>query len=291
MKDVVSIGTVNTDIYVNSVFEKETEEKEVPMLVTGGGSAANFAVGCARLGLKAGFHGVIGKDVFGNFLKEDLEKEGVDSKGLMFSEQPSGKVVIITEKRNKNMFAFRGANLDLKKSNLKSSYVGGFKHIHLATVSLDIAEYVVKKFHKTHTISVDPGSTLSSYKLDKLIPVLKYTDVFFPNKEQIHKITNTNYQNGAKKINGVGTKIVAVKLGKEGAYLRTGMEEFHTPIHDIPVVDTTGAGDSFASGFIYSYLKEKNLEDCMKTGIKTSAYCVAGLGARHLPRLSDLKKM
>lgn len=290
MFDVLSVGNANVDLIINSSNLKTSEG----FITHSGGSACNFAVGCSRLGLKAAFLGFIGNDSFAERVVTSLESEGVKLLVKQVGEH-TGFVVVFTEKRFKKFFKYQGANENLEKIRLKP-YLGKAKHLHLATPPLSLLKQVKgndgsKNRMNKLSVSVDPGSTISKYKLDKLKPYLGRVKVFFPNVEEARSITGLSYKRAAQALVEAGVEVVVVKRGRYGCYLRTRDESFKTKSLDYPVTDTTGAGDAFASAFISAYLKGKSLREACKWGIISSNICVTKLGAQNSARISELKKL
>nr|MBD3312152.1 hypothetical protein [archaeon] len=277
--DVLSVGNANVDLIINSNNLKTNEE----FITRAGGSACNFAVGCSRLGLEAAFLGFIGRDSFAERVVDSLESEGVKPLVKRVPEH-TGFVVVFTRKRFKKFFKYPGANTNLEGLRLKS-YFNKAEHLHLATPPLSLLKQV------KGSVSVDPGSTISKYKLDELKPYLKNVKVFFPNVEEARSITGLSYKRAAQALVEAGVEVVVVKRGRYGCYLRTKDESFKTKSLDYPVTDTTGAGDAFASAFISAHLKGKSLKEACRWGIISSNICVTKLGARNSATISELNEL
>lgn len=270
MLDVLSVGNANIDLIINS----RTLPKEFKPLIMPGGSAANYAVGCARLGLKTGFLGFIGKDWSGKLLIDNFKHESVKP-FIRKLNTHTGLSIVFTEKRFKRMYPLRGANEQLKTLNLKL-YANKIKHLHLATPPIELLGYM--QYFKS--VSLDPGSTISQYSFNDLKNYFKHITIFFPNKEEIESICGCDYIKAAQMICDAGSKIVAVKLGPKGCYVKSIEEAFHKKSLNYPVLDTTGAGDAFDSGFTYGYLINESLTKCALIGVISSNICVTKLGAQ-----------
>jgi len=279
MYDVLSVGNANIDLIVND----DKLPKKPEFFIKPGGSACNFAVGCARLGLKSGFLGFTGKDEFGSIIRKNLIKEKVKPLIKVVKDQ-TGFVVVFTKKRFKKFLKFEGANKYLHDLKLKN-YLSKTKHLHLATPPLSLLKQA------RGSISVDPGSRLSRYKLDELKPYLKKIDIFFPNEEEAKIITGYSYKRAARELFEAGVNVSIVKLGKGGCYLVSKDEEFHTKNLGYPPIDTTGAGDAFASAFISAWHKGKSLREACEWAIISSNICVTKLGAQNSATLKELKQI
>lgn len=271
MLDVLSVGNVNVDFIVQS----RSVEKEIPFSVFPGGSASNFAVGCARLGLKTGILGFIGDDYYGDFLLNNLEKNNVKT-FLKKVDKPTSFVVIFSKNNFLRMFHSKGANEMLVSLDL-SPYAVKTYHLHLATTPFSLLKYI-KHFS---SVSVDPGSFLSRIKFSRLKPYFKSISVFLPNEKEIESICGCDYKTSAQMILEAGCGLVVVKRGKKGCYAVSSNEEISLGSIPSELVDTTGAGDAFDSAFIYSWLQKRTLRECCLYALASSSRAVSYLGAQN----------
>lgn len=278
MLDVLSVGNANVDLMINNDRIPENAE----FVVLPGGSACNFAVGCSRLGLKVGFLGFTGRDYFGRLIIGALQMEGVQSFVRKVDGQ-TGFVVVFTKKYFKKYIKYSGANECLESLSL-SPYFSKARHIHLATPPLSL----LKQLRAGLSVSLDPGSTLAKCSLEDLRPYLSKVAVFFPNEGEARAITGHDYKRAAMDFLDAGVKIVVIKCGRKGVYLKTASDSFFTKSLDFPVLDTTGAGDAFDSAFITAYLQGKSLREACRWGVISSNVCVTKLGAQQSASLSEL---
>jgi ribokinase len=122
-----------------------------------------------------------------------------------------------------------------------------------------------------------------------LKPIIKRTFVMLPNENEIRLLTGKDYEGGSKTLIKEGVDVVAVKLGERGCYVTDGKERHLVEPYEKKVVDTTGAGDAFCAGFLYSLIKRRDLYECGKLGNFVAARCISKFGARTgLPRLSEM---
>ena len=281
MLDVLSVGNANLDLIVNS----RKVVTAAPILMPGG-SACNFAVGCARLGLNTGYLGFIGDDDFGHLITAALKKEGVNLLAKVVNKM-TGFVLVFTHKRFKKFIKYVGAN-ELLKTLILKPYLSKAKHLHLATPPIDL----LKQIPNGLNVSLDPGATIASLKLSELTPYLKNIKFFIPNEEEALKITGRrNYRFAASDLLNAGIEVVVIKLGKGGCYLKTKYESVKFRNIDFPVFDTTGAGDAFCSAFISAWLKGKSLRDACRWAIISSNVCVTKLGAQQSATLKELNEL
>ncbi|MDD5054330.1 MAG: PfkB family carbohydrate kinase [Candidatus Nanoarchaeia archaeon] len=261
MLDVLSIGNANIDIYPGKEFFP-------------GGSANNFAVNCARLGLKSGFLGFVGNDKNGKLIIGNLKKNKVKS-FIKTIDEKTGTVKILSKGFKKKFEKSLGANKELKKLKLKP-YFKTAKHIHLATPPIELLKQLTPEL----SVSIDSGSALSKYSLSTLEPYLKNISIFFANEAEAKKITGKECETAANDFLNAGIKIIVIKKAKTGIYIKTEKQEIKIKYLKAKIVDSTGAGDALASAFIQSMLKGKSIKEAGKAGIIFSTNKMKFLGAQ-----------
>ncbi|MHC1600231.1 MAG: carbohydrate kinase family protein, partial [Candidatus Methanospirareceae archaeon] len=136
-------------------------------------------------------------------------------------------------------------------------------------------------------LSFSPGMLCFEYELSDLIEVIERSEVVFLSHRELKSlIKDVNYEKGAELLLNIGAKIVCVTLGERGCYVTdsTG-ESYLIDAYQTDVVDTTGAGDAFAAGFLYGLLHEKSIQECGNVGNMVASFCIREYGARKgLPR-------
>jgi ribokinase len=293
--DVIGIGALNIDkLYIVDRIARIGEEVAIKSLKQApGGSAANTIVALSRLGLKTGFIGRVGRDREGDFLLGDLEREGVDTGGVARVNDPTGLIVGFVDKEGERvLYAYPGANDTLAIDQKNLDYAKKARFLHLSSFVGERSYQAQKKLLKELTgvgISFAPGMLYVRKKLKALELMIRKSSVIFLNREETELLTGEDYTRGVDELLGMGAGMVAVTLGKKGCYI-AGEGESHT-IGGVPTkaVDTTGAGDAFAAGFLYGLLKGKGLEECGRIGNWVASRCIAEVGARAgLPYERDL---
>jgi alpha-D-ribose-1-phosphate 5-kinase (ATP) len=269
MLDIISVGNANIDFYPNG--------KKFP-----GGSANNFAVACSKLGLNSGFLGFIGNDEYGKFLVDNFKKNKVKT-FIKICDKLTGSVEILSKGFDKKFIKTIGANIHLKKIKL-TPYFKLTNHIHLATPPIEL----LKQLTPGLSISVDSGSELSKYSIEKISPFLKNVKIFFANEFEAKKITKKNYKLAAKDFLKNGVKIVIIKRKTVGVYVKTKKKELIVPYFNSKIVDATGGGDAFASAFVTAIIKGKSIKQAAKWGLISSNYKIQKLGAQNTPNLNEL---
>ena len=285
--DAIGFGALNVDkIYlVNEIPKVEEESYVLDVKICAGGSSANTIVGLAKLGLKTGFIGKVGNDEEGKFLLNDLRCAGVDIHNVIVSEGRTGcAIIFVNRKGDRAILLDPALNDTIKFDEIDLEYVNQFKLLHLssfvckvASDSFESQKKLVKEFNGI--VSFDPGSVYAKMGLDRIKPLIEHTNIFMPNEIEVELLTGMDYKEGAEFFLN-WCDVVVVKRGEKGCYVTNGHMSREVPAYKVEVVDTTGAGDAFNTGFLYGFLKGKNLEECAKFGNYLASLCIRYVGAR-----------
>jgi len=296
--DVVGFGALNVDklFRVNRLARAEEESFIEDYAEACGGSAANTAVGLARLGCKVGFVGKVGCDREGDLLIQDFCEEGVDTTGSIRTEHgKSGSVLGFVDKRGaRALYIDSGVNDTITFDEINAEYAAETQFLHLTSFvgekSFQTQKWLLDAIQNSVKVSFDPGALYARKGYAALEPILKRTHVLMPNAIELEFLTGeADYCKGADFMVGRGVKIVAVKLGGDGCYVTDGRERHLIEPMKVKVVDTTGAGDAFCAGFLYGLINEKSLLECGRLGNFVASCCVMKMGARAgLPFAKDL---
>lgn len=235
--------------------------------IRSGGSAANTIHGLAKLGIETGFLGKIGKDRMGDIFKSDLLESKI-TPHLSLGVNPSGKAVALVSPDTERTFAtYLGAAIELAESDLIDELFSNYDIFHIEgyIVQNHILLDAALKKAKDHglKISIDMASyNVVEENLEFLKEVVgKYVDIVFANEEEAKAFTGLPPLQAMHKISEV-CDIAVVKIGKKGSMVKAG-DEIHMikPI-EAKSIDTTGAGDLYASGFLYGLVKDLPLDKC-----------------------------
>ncbi len=307
--EVVGLGALNMD-YLYQV-ERILDDGEAVVresTLSPGGSAANTIYGLAKLGVKTGFAGVVGDDVDGKILLKDFQKIGVDISQIKAKpEVKTGSVVCLSDSLGKrSLYVSPGANSLLTMDDLDSDYINQAEILHISSFADDrqfkVLLELMAKLNSSVKVSLSPGALYATKGLKVLAPILDRTHVLFINQEEIRQLTRQNVKAGAKSCLNHGCHIVVVTLG-EGAkwgtviatsYIRDADNEYIVEPGEkraTSTLDTTGAGDAFATGFLYGLLKGEGLKECGVLGDITARFSTTKMGARQgLPTLNELSQ-
>jgi len=287
LSSAIGFGALNLDkIYrVDKIPGKDEEGFVRDLQISPGGSAANTIVGLSRLGINTAYIGKVGDDAEGRILLEDLKREGVETRAVIKAKGRSGTAMILVDDAgNRAILVDPGVNDTIRYEEIDLGFAKKFKLLHLTSFickngldSLNSQKRIVEEFE---VVSFDPGMPYAERGLKEMLPILKRTTIFLPNKAEIERLFGMDYRESAEKCLDLGIEIVAVKLGSKGCWIKTKEKELALKPFSVEVVDTTGAGDAFNAGFLYGYLKGKGIEECGKMGNYVASQCIQKIGAR-----------
>jgi len=294
--DVICFGALNVDkLYkVDRIASADEESEILDFKEAPGGSAANTAVGLARLGVKTGFIGKVARDREGEMLIRSFIEEGVNTDGIVVAPHGRSGVVIgfVDKAGERALYVDPGVNDLLSLQEIDLDYASQADLLHLSSfvgeVSFKVQKEVVRALPDI-PVTIDPGMIYARKGLSELKPMIEKCLVFFPNEHEIRILTGKNYIEGSQILLKEGVKIVAVKLGSRGCYVTDGKEQYMIEPFKVKVVDSTGAGDAFCAGFIYGLIKNMTLRECGILGNFVASRTLMKMGARNgLPRRDDL---
>jgi ribokinase len=256
-----------------------------------GGSAANVAAWLAALGARPALVGRIGADERGRAAEAELRAAGVDSHLAVDDERPTGTcVVLVGPEGERSMIPDPAANDALADSDLPSELLTAAAHLHVAGYSLlrdgsrpAARTAIARALGSGMSVSVDPSSAalLSPAFLDELGGV----ELLFPNAEEAAALSGEPEAERAAAVLAQRLPEVVVTLGAAGALWSGGGSVYRVealPPADAggPVLDTTGAGDAFAAGFLAARLEGAEPEAALSAGCRLAARAVRTPGAR-----------
>lgn len=277
--DVVCAGILVADILCSPI-EKVPEPGELmsteEIFLFGGGHAHNTSISLARLGARAGVIGKVGRDTFGDFLKEDLEKEGVDISKISVSDrfETSKTIIILTPTEDRRFIYTPGANADFSIDDIDFDYVSQAKVLYLGgygVLSKLNEDSLVRlfKFAKEQNLVtvldvIIPHTEINW--INKCKQVLKFTDFFLPNTDEARIITGQiDPGKQAEEILKYNSEMtVVITMGKEGLLVRTKDKVVQASAYKIKTIDPSGGGDAFTAGFIFGVMNDWELEKTVK---------------------------
>jgi len=261
-----------------------------------GGSAANTIYALAHWGIPAGFIGAVGDDEEGRRILADFESVGVDTQRLrVVKGQRTGRVIgLVDSKGRRSLYVQPAANLSLRLNEEDVAYAAQASLVHLSSLVGDEAFESQKKFvlslPKEVVLSFAPGMLYARRGLKELSALLQRAAILFLTREELALLTGTeNLEAAAQQLWGLGVEILVVTLGEQGSWVGSKGKGRFAPSMQAHVVDTTGAGDAFAAGFLWGLVNGRPLPECQRLGTIAAAFCLRALGARTgTPTLDEL---
>jgi len=283
MVRVVAAGHVNWDVTlrVDALPEPDGEAEIVSQRRSGGGSAANVAVALAGFDVETGLVGSVGDDEHGLLAQRELQNAGVDLDGLRVVDglETSVKYLVVDGDGEVMVLGNDGANEAVGPDDVDPGVVAGCDHLHLTSQRPETAARLADLAGDAGaTVSFDPGRRLGERDF---AATLDRTDVLFVNDNEAETVLDED----AATYPGpdFGDRVVVVKHGAEGATVHTPSGSYTHPGFDVDPVDTTGAGDAFAAGFVAVQLDGGGHERALEFANACGALAAQHEGARTAP--------
>lgn len=251
----------------------------------GGGSAANTAVACARLGLRAGVVGRVGADEDGDFVLRTMA--GLDLRGVVRAGRTGCSLVVLGPEGDRCIFVFPGTDWDPEPAGVDLAVLGAARLVHLSSLvgpgPRRAQQEAVAALPPEVVVSLDPGEIYARLGAAALEGLLRRTAFLLATAEEVAMLTGREWEEGARELLGFGPEVVVVRRGALGATIFTARREWAVPPVPTEVVDTTGAGDVFNAGFLAGVLHGYPLEVCGRLAARAAAASLKGYGRTRYP--------
>lgn len=291
--DILCVGEVLVDFigHQNNVLINETRDYHRYL----GGSSANVAMNCKRLGLSSTLVSTVGNDGFGEYIFKRLEEIGINTSNIKTLENKSTSVIFVSKSNGTPDFMpYRNADYHISEDQITNEMLSQTKIFHTTCFALSknpAQTTILKKAEEAHkkgcklSIDINYAKELWETK-EQALQVIKNYCQFNPlikiseddmlrlfEKQLPHKEIFEFFHN-------LGVETVCLTLGSEGVKLsQKGKGIIQLPAIKIEkVMDTTGAGDAFWSGFLFAYIKEKSIEECLQIALKLAALKLQNVG-------------
>lgn len=289
--DVLVAGELNADAIVaaDAVTPRfgQVETLVEDGVLTVGSSGAIFACGAARLGLATGYVGLVGEDAGGRFMLAELRRRGVDVDACRVEpELRTGLTVVLAAATDRAILTFPGAMSELAAADVGDEQLRRARHLHVSSPHLQprLREGLGELFARARaaglTTSLDPGWDPGGDWGEGLEQALALTDVFLPNAEEACRFAGAEDPEAALAALAAAHEggTVVVKLGPEGAIAAGPEGRAAAAAPALAAVDGTGAGDSFAAGFLRGRLGGLGLERCLRLAVACGSLSTRALG-------------
>ena len=291
--DVIGYGDADIDIFLSVPHLPGQDEKVLAKNYSfhPGGMIVNTLVSLRRLGRNVGYHGRIGDDDFGKKAIQNLEANHVDTGGVIHC--PGGQtffcVVLVDPSGEKALVSAATDCRERHAEEVSGSYISQARHLHTTAIFLEAANRAVdlaKQNGLSVSLDLDAGT---AQKQEQIWNLLSKVDLLFVNQRGVRNLTGLESIDEALQAIVNHTKnIVCVTLGGEGCVAASPEELVQAKAFDVKVIDTTGAGDCFASGFIHAYLSKWPLEYAALFANAVAAMNTTGFGGHtNAPSLEE----
>lgn len=296
--DIITIGDTTTDILLkideatvlcgvnkdacelSLRFASKIPVKQMQRIV-GVGNAANHAVGTTRLGLKTAIYTVVGNDDCGKEMKKHLKKEKVSVSYIKTDkEQGSNYSTVIDYKGDRTILVYH----EKRKYTLPKFSQAGWLYFssisgNHADFNKQLCDYVKKNKIK---LGFNPGTLQMALGIKKIKPVISVCEVLFVNKEEAQSLTSKvdDIKMLLHLLYRLGPKIVVITDGQKGSYSYDGQTMWYTGIFELKVIERTGCGDAYASGFISALHYGKDMAAAMMWGTVNAGSAATRVGSQ-----------
>jgi 5-dehydro-2-deoxygluconokinase len=295
--DVISLGRLCIDLNANE-FNRPMEET-MTFTKYVGGSPANITIGLARLGLKTGFIGKVADDQMGRFITNYLKENNINTDGVKVDQTGAVTGLAFTEIKSPSdcsilMYRDNVADLNLHPLDVKEEYIKQAKALLISGTALAKspsreAVFVALEYAVKHNVKIffdldyrpytwtDEAETAIYYNLAaEKCDVIIGTREEFNMMEKLLNIDESNDLNTASRWFSYRADLVVIKHGGNGSitYTKDG-NSYQSGIYQTNVLKTFGAGDSYASAFIYGLLNEKDIPEAMKMGSASASIVIS----------------
>ncbi|AUX08630.1 ribokinase [Halalkaliarchaeum desulfuricum] len=248
--NVICAGHINWDVtmHVDKLPEPDGEVQIRELIQSGGGSAANVAVGLSGLDADATVFGSVGGDDSGAFALQELDRSGVQCGHVLVAkdETTAVKYLVVDDDGEVMVFASDGANEAFSAGDLPPRVVATADHLHLTSQRPETAVELAALVRDVGgTVSFDPGRRVGQRAFKRAFP---HVDVLFCNRREA-ELAAEDYRE-----NGPDDGLLVTKRGADGATVSAPKGTVSHPGFEIDAVDTTGSGDAFAAGFLAAWL-------------------------------------
>lgn len=274
--NLVDSNTSNKISLLTDSFHKEQ---------TSGGSAANTIHGLAHLGVSCGFLGKVGKDKLGNIFKEDLIRCGV-TPILKEGNDSTGRAIALISPDSERTFAtFLGAAIELTSQDLSFATFSKYQYLYLEGYLVQNHELILFCIKYARQNNLKIALDLASFNVveenrDFLLEILENgIDIVFANEEEARAISLKEPEDALNMLGDL-CSIAIVKIGRHGSLIKQGNEVTQVAAYGNQRIDTTGAGDLFAAGFLYGQVNQCSCQTCAEIGSILACYVIRYPGAR-----------
>ena len=303
MFDIITIGSATRDVFLNMSAKWSHKDgtgqlaESLPLgakievekiFLTTGGGGTNSAVTFARQGLKTACIGVVGNDLNGQEILAELAKEGVSTEFFQkhSDDLTAYSTILVDPSGERTVLSYKGEGQHFEVVKIPMSELQA-KWLYLNSLGghYDLLEAIVRHAADNNMkIATNPGGKEIAHGLEKMKPILVHMDIYLTNKEegeQLLGLSDKSSEEVATELKKYVKGIVSVSDGHNGVFvIDTEGNKYSAGVPDSPVVERTGAGDAFGSGFTAEYIRSENIEKSIQFGTANASSVVTQHGAK-----------
>ncbi len=308
MKKIIGIGNALTDMLINlqddnvlhelglargsmSLVDSNLQQQisqrvtDLPTTMSLGGSAANTIRAMAHLGSSVGFIGKVGRDATGDFYEKALADLAIQPVIFRSGESSGRCLSLVSPDGERTMVTYLGAALELVAEELQPSIFDGYDCLYIEGYLVQNHTLIESAIRTAKQQGLKVAIDLASFNVvEENLEFLRritteYVDILFANEEEARAFTGLDDPEASLNLIAESCELVVVKIGKRGALVRRGEESLQVGILESAVrVDTTGAGDFYAAGFMHGLCNGMDLRGCATLGSIAAGYVIQTVG-------------
>ncbi|MEK7154269.1 MAG: carbohydrate kinase family protein [Patescibacteria group bacterium] len=303
MHDIICIGSATRDVLLEAEGFELRKHADSPtgveqcfplgskieikkIVFTTGGGGTNAAVTFGRQGFKTACIGVIGEDAAGEEIVDELKKEGVEPLFQKHSDDLTAySVILVHPNAERTILSYKGEgqHFDVNKVPFDKLRAKWF-YVNSLGGHYDLLDALISHAIKGETkIAFNPGGKELAHGLEKLKPLLEHIDIFAVNKEEAAGLFGVKLEEEEelfKKFRDVCSGIFILTDGHNGVQVCFDGKKYSAGVPDSPIVERTGAGDAFNSGFVCEYIKSGDIKKAIQFATANASSVVTKWGAK-----------
>jgi len=305
MFDIITFGSATKDIFLQTregevvnderfssgkglCFSLGSKIRAEDIYFTSGGGGTNTAATFAKQGFSVAYCGKIGNDGAGDNILKELERHGIDSRFVSFTEErpTSHSVILDVPEKDRTILVYRGASDLCRKEDVSFDELRS-EWFYLAPFAREARDlfYLLLDHAREKGVRTMVNPSKSQLEEERFKEALSKIDILLLNMEEASILTGVSYENeeGIKKeMKRVSVKVVLITKGERGVWAYDGKKEYSAKPEVLGAKDRTGAGDSFGSGFLSAFIRSSgDVKEGIQLGIANSTNCLQKMGAKH----------
>lgn len=269
--------------------------KGLKQVLATGGSAANTTNGLSNLGIETSFIGKVGKDELGDFFRNDMKKNGINPM-LLTGKAPTGRALALVSTDSERTFAVNlGAAIEMVPDDLSEEMFAGYNYFHIEGYLVQNHSLIEKALILAKKAGLIVSLDMASFNvveanrnfLKKVIT--NYVDIVFANEDEAKAFTGLSPEDSLHALAEL-VKVAIVKVGSKGSMIKSGNEVCQVGVIKVNPIDSTGAGDLYASGFLFGHSKGLSLKQCGSIGAVLSGKVIEVMGPKMPPEIWGVVK-